>query len=80
MAETDFAEFPGRSHLVMLERGFQEIADYVSGWLMRRSVLPSAVKDVRYDRGEQPAHRRVRRYTAAVRGAHPASPSGNACD
>jgi pimeloyl-ACP methyl ester carboxylesterase len=43
LAETDFAEFPGRSHLVMLERGWQEIADYVSGWLMRRSVLPSAI-------------------------------------
>lgn len=43
MAETDFAQFPGRSHLVMLERGWHEIADYVSGWLMRRSVLPSAI-------------------------------------
>jgi pimeloyl-ACP methyl ester carboxylesterase len=41
LAETDFADFPGRSHLVMLEHGWQEIADYVSGWLMRRSVLPS---------------------------------------
>ena len=43
LAETDFAEFPGRSHLVMLERGWQEIADYVSGWLMRQSVLPSVI-------------------------------------
>jgi pimeloyl-ACP methyl ester carboxylesterase len=43
LAETDFASFPGRSHLAMLERGWQEIADYVSGWLMRRPALPSAI-------------------------------------
>jgi pimeloyl-ACP methyl ester carboxylesterase len=42
LAETDFAQFPGRSHLVMLERGWEEVADYIDGWLMRHLTRPLA--------------------------------------
>jgi pimeloyl-ACP methyl ester carboxylesterase len=33
LARTDFHEFPGRSHLLMAQDGWQEVADYVLGWL-----------------------------------------------
>lgn len=32
-ARTDFKEFEGRSHLLIAQEGWQEIADYVSNWL-----------------------------------------------
>jgi pimeloyl-ACP methyl ester carboxylesterase len=32
-ARTDFIEFKGRSHLLIAQEGWQEIADYVSNWL-----------------------------------------------
>lgn len=34
-ATTDFVEFPGRSHLLMAGEGWEEVADYVAGWLDR---------------------------------------------
>ena len=33
LARTDFHEFPGRSHLLMSQDGWEEVADYVAGWL-----------------------------------------------
>ena len=32
-AKTDFIEFKGRSHLLMAQEGWQEIADYIANWL-----------------------------------------------
>jgi non-heme chloroperoxidase len=34
-AVTDFAEFPGRSHLLITGPGWEEVARYVAGWLDR---------------------------------------------
>lgn len=32
-AKTDFHEFPDRSHLIMVEEGWQEVVDYIHSWL-----------------------------------------------
>jgi pimeloyl-ACP methyl ester carboxylesterase len=32
-SRTDFHEFPGRSHLLIAQDGWEEVADYVSNWL-----------------------------------------------
>ncbi len=32
-AKTDFHEFPGRSHLIMVQEGWQEVVDYIHHWL-----------------------------------------------
>jgi hypothetical protein len=32
-AQTDFKEFPKRSHTLIMEPGWEEVADYVAGWL-----------------------------------------------
>jgi alpha-beta hydrolase superfamily lysophospholipase len=32
-AKTDFHEFPGRSHLIMVQEGWQEVVDYIHTWL-----------------------------------------------
>ncbi|OLC53277.1 MAG: hypothetical protein AUH85_14570 [Chloroflexi bacterium 13_1_40CM_4_68_4] len=37
-AQTDYQEFPGRSHWVIAENGWEEVASYISGWL---EALPS---------------------------------------
>ena len=29
---TDFHEFPGRSHWIIAERGWEEVADYALDW------------------------------------------------
>ncbi len=34
-ATTEFVEFPGRSHLLMAGDGWEEVAQYVAGWLDR---------------------------------------------
>lgn len=34
-AITDFHEFPGRSHLIMVEEGWQEVVDYIHGWILQ---------------------------------------------
>jgi pimeloyl-ACP methyl ester carboxylesterase len=41
-AVTDFVEFPGRSHLLMVGDGWEEIAQYAADWLDR--VLSPAVE------------------------------------
>jgi pimeloyl-ACP methyl ester carboxylesterase len=38
-AVTDFKEFPGRSHLIYVEKGLDEVVDYIDGWLTR--TLPA---------------------------------------
>jgi pimeloyl-ACP methyl ester carboxylesterase len=32
-AVTDFAEFPGRTHWIIAQAGWQEVAEHVDGWL-----------------------------------------------
>ena len=32
-AITDFHEFKGRSHLIMLEEGWEEVVDYIDNWI-----------------------------------------------
>jgi pimeloyl-ACP methyl ester carboxylesterase len=35
---TDFKEFAGRSHSIILEKGWEEVADFVLGWLNDKLV------------------------------------------
>jgi pimeloyl-ACP methyl ester carboxylesterase len=42
-ARTDFHEFPGRSHLIGSQAGWEEVADFVSGWLEQLPVRQNAV-------------------------------------
>jgi pimeloyl-ACP methyl ester carboxylesterase len=39
-APADFATFPGRSHFLFAEAGWEEIADGVGGWLAKRGFAP----------------------------------------
>ena len=34
-AVTDFHEFKGRSHLIMLEEGWEEVVDYIDNWIKK---------------------------------------------
>jgi non-heme chloroperoxidase len=43
-ALTEFVEFPGRSHLLMVGEGWQEVAHYVADWL-DRVLRPAAVQE-----------------------------------
>lgn len=38
-AVTDFKQFPGRSHLIYVEKGFEEVVDFIDAWLTR--TLPA---------------------------------------
>jgi hypothetical protein len=38
---TDFKEFPGRSHLIYVEPGWEEVVDYIDSWL-KRTLKPMA--------------------------------------
>jgi pimeloyl-ACP methyl ester carboxylesterase len=40
-AVTDFKEFPGRSHLIYVEPGWEEVVDYIDSWL-KRTLKPMA--------------------------------------
>ena len=37
-AVTDFYEFKGRSHLIILEKGWEEVADYILSWLSQIKI------------------------------------------
>jgi alpha-beta hydrolase superfamily lysophospholipase len=39
-APADFAAFPGRSHFLFAEAGWEEIADSVLNWLSKRGFAP----------------------------------------
>ena len=43
-ARTDFHEFPGRSHLLMSEKGWEEIAGYALNWLKVNEVASEMMK------------------------------------
>mgnify|MGYP006375232215 FL=1 len=34
---TEFREYPGKSHWLCMEPGWEEIADFALGWAVRRS-------------------------------------------
>ncbi|WP_052374327.1 alpha/beta hydrolase [Methanobacterium sp. SMA-27] len=34
-AVTDFHEFEGRSYLIMLEKGWEEVVDYIEQWITK---------------------------------------------
>jgi pimeloyl-ACP methyl ester carboxylesterase len=38
-AITEFKEFPGRSHLIAIQDGWQEIAEYALSWAQARAVV-----------------------------------------
>lgn len=35
---TDFREFDGRDHLTIVEDGWEEVADFIAGWLETQGV------------------------------------------
>jgi hypothetical protein len=35
---TDFIEFPGRTHFLIGQQGWQEIADYITAWLKKQDI------------------------------------------
>ncbi len=35
---TDFKEFAGRTHYIVGQQGWEEVADYVLGWLKEKGV------------------------------------------
>jgi pimeloyl-ACP methyl ester carboxylesterase len=37
MATTEFKEFPGRSHLIAIQYGWQEVAEYILSWAKRQT-------------------------------------------
>ncbi len=37
-ATTEFREFPGRSHWIIAEPGWEEVADFALEWLERRTA------------------------------------------
>lgn len=41
-AVTDFREFPGRSHMIYVEDGWQEVADFVHEWIARALLTAAA--------------------------------------
>jgi hypothetical protein len=43
-AITAFKEFPGRSHLIIAQRGWEEVADHALAWA--ESMLPAATTGV----------------------------------
>jgi pimeloyl-ACP methyl ester carboxylesterase len=40
---TDYKEFPGRSHYICGERGWEEVADYALAWVMENSTAGESV-------------------------------------
>jgi pimeloyl-ACP methyl ester carboxylesterase len=41
-ATTDFAEFPGRSHLIVAQTGWEEVAEYALSWAEKHVAPPSS--------------------------------------
>jgi pimeloyl-ACP methyl ester carboxylesterase len=45
-ARTDFVEFPGRSHLIVAQTGWEEVAEHALSWAQKRGALPSPVSSL----------------------------------
>ena len=46
-AITDFKEFPGRSHLIVAQEGWEEVADYALSWANDRLEAPRVTRTIR---------------------------------
>lgn len=44
---TEFKEFPGRSHYICGERGWEEVADYALAWVMENATADQSVVGIR---------------------------------
>jgi pimeloyl-ACP methyl ester carboxylesterase len=40
-ATTDFVEFPGRSHLIVAQSGWEEVADHALSWAQKHVAVPT---------------------------------------
>jgi pimeloyl-ACP methyl ester carboxylesterase len=40
-ATTDFAEFPGRSHLIVAQTGWEEVAEHTLAWIQKQVEVPT---------------------------------------
>jgi dipeptidyl aminopeptidase/acylaminoacyl peptidase len=45
-ATTDFAEFPGRSHLIVAQKGWEEVAEHALNWAQKHAELPTPVSSL----------------------------------
>jgi pimeloyl-ACP methyl ester carboxylesterase len=46
MATTDFVEFPGRSHLIVAQTGWDEVAEHALSWAQKHVALPTPVSSL----------------------------------
>jgi len=45
-ARTDFVEFPGRSHLIVAQTGWEEVAEHALSWAQKHFAVPAAVSSI----------------------------------
>jgi pimeloyl-ACP methyl ester carboxylesterase len=45
-ARTDFVEFPGRSHLIVAQTGWEEVAEHALSWAQKHVELPTPVSSL----------------------------------
>jgi pimeloyl-ACP methyl ester carboxylesterase len=45
-ARTDFVEFPGRSHLIVAQTGWEEVAEHALSWAQKHVAVPAAVSSI----------------------------------
>jgi len=50
-AETDYKEFPDRTHFILGQEGWRNVADYVLGWALCRANPESKLSAVPNRRG-----------------------------
>jgi len=45
-ARTDFVEFPGRSHLIVAQTGWEEVAEHALSWAQKHFAVPALVSSI----------------------------------
>ena len=45
-ARTDFVEFPGRSHLIVAQTGWEEVAEHALSWAQKHFAVPAPVSSI----------------------------------
>ena len=45
-ARTDFVEFPGRSHLIVAQAGWEEVAEHALSWAQKHVAVPAPVSSI----------------------------------
>ena len=45
-ARTDFVEFPGRSHLIVAQTGWEEVAEHALSWAQKHVAVPAPVSSI----------------------------------